>query len=139
MSRLIGKDSGCLFASHDLRELLDQRTAAMHREVEQLDANRLMNTAPADLTQYLVEKYKLEAPRLRREDWTADERETQIDVSHDQNRWIRDRSQPFYIPGQHIEVEVPFEGEPELMYAREHILIEPSARASTRAIAVPCV
>jgi hypothetical protein len=66
----------------------------------------------------LVEKYSLVVPNLRREEWTAEERETEIDVRHDQNRYIRDRSRPFHIPGQRIEIEVPFDGERELLYAR---------------------
>ncbi len=127
----IPKNSGYLFASRDLREILDQHTAAMHHEVEQLDANRLMNTAPADLTQYLVEKYTLEVPRLRRDAWTVDERETRIDVSHE-DVWVRDRSQPFYVPGQHIEVEIPFDGEPELMYARASTYTMNPPRAQVR-------
>lgn len=118
MFRLIEKSSGYLFSSRDLRELLDSRMMAMRQEIEQLDPNRLLNTSPSDLSQYLVEKYTLQAPTLRLDDWSATETETNIDVSHDSNRWINDRSRPFYIPGQRIQIEVPFEGEPELMYAR---------------------
>lgn len=92
--------------------------AAMRHEIEQLDPNRLLNTSPSDLAKYLVEKYTLQAPSLRCDDWSATETELQIDVRHDQNRWIRDRSRPCYVPGQRIEVEVPIEGEVELMYAR---------------------
>jgi hypothetical protein len=40
----------------------------MREEIENLDANRLLITAPADLAAYLVEKYKVESVRLRRED-----------------------------------------------------------------------
>jgi len=132
MFRLIEKNSGHLFASRDLRELLDQRTAEMRNEVEQLDANRLLNTAPADLSKYLVEKYNLEVPSLRREDWTVDERETQIDVRLDQNRGIRDRSRPCYVPGQRIDVEIPFDGEPELFYARASCFSSCSPKAQIR-------
>jgi len=90
----------------------------LHQEVEQMDANRLLNTAPADLSKYLVEKFSLVAPVLRREDWSADEHETQIDVRNDPNRWITDKSHPCLIPGQRVTVEVPFDGEAILFYAR---------------------
>lgn len=118
MFQLIEKNSGYLFASRDLRQLLDQQTVAMHAEVDQLDANRLLNTAPAEMAKYLVEKYYLDVPVLRRDGMTVEEQETQIDVRHDQDRWIRDKSRPHNVPGQRIEVEVPFDGESELLYAQ---------------------
>lgn len=118
MFRLIERNSGYLFSSRDLRELLESCMTAMRQEIEQLDPNRLLNTSPTDLSKYLAEKYTLQTPSLRRDDWSATETEAQIDVRYDQNRWIRDRSRPCYIPGQRIEVEVPIEGEVELMYAR---------------------
>lgn len=118
MFRLLDKTSGYLFASRDLRELLEQRLAAMRSEVENLDANRLLNTSPIDLAEYLVKTYSLEVPTLRRQEWSADECESRVDVSQDPNRWIRDHHRPFSIPGQRIEIEVPFDGEPELLYAR---------------------
>lgn len=118
MFRLIEKSAGYLFSSRDLREFLDSRVSALRQEIEQLDQNRLLNTSPADLASYLVEKYSLQTPSLRREDWSATEQEARVDVKHDPNRWITDRSRPFYVPGQRIEVEIPIEGEVELMYAR---------------------
>lgn len=118
MSRLIEKSSGYLFASRNLRQLLEERTVAMSAEVDQLDANRLLNTAPAEMAKYLVEKYYLNVPVLRQDGMTVDEQETQIDVSNDQGRWISDRRRSYYIPGQRIEVEVPIDGESELLYAQ---------------------
>ena len=118
MFNLIDKNSGYLFASHDLRAMIENQRAALRQEVEQIDANRLLNTAPADLSKYLVEKYSLTAPVLRRDDWSADEHETQVDVRNDQNRWITDRSRPCLIPGQRVTVEVPFDGEAVLFYAQ---------------------
>lgn len=118
MFRLMEKSSGYLFASRNLRELMDSHVSAMRQEIDQIDANRLLNTSQTDLALYLIEKYKLQAPSLRRNDWSMSEHETKIDVRHDQDRWITDRSRPCYVPGQFIEIEVPIEGEIELMYAR---------------------
>jgi hypothetical protein len=132
MFQLIEKNSGFLFASLDLRKMLEQRNSALRSEVEQLEPNRLLNTAPADLTKYLVDKYTLEVPQLKKDEWSADEREAQIDVRHDQNRWIRDRSQSSYIPGQRIKIEIPFDGEAELLYARASTFSSSSPRAQVR-------
>lgn len=55
---------------------------------------------------------------LKRDAWSADEQETQIDVRNDPYRGIMDRSRPCLIPGQRVNIEVPFEGEAELLYAQ---------------------
>src|SRR5690606_22234509 len=34
------------------------------------------------------------------------------------NRWIDDKSRPVMVPGERVEVRVPFEGEAELFYAQ---------------------
>lgn len=76
MFRLMEKSSGYLFASRNLRELMDSHVSAMRQEIDQLDANRLLNTSQTDLASYLIEKYKLQAPLLRRNDWSVSEHET---------------------------------------------------------------
>ena len=116
MLRRTSRQNDYLFSSHSLRDLLEERRGNLQREVEQMEPNRLLNTAPADLSKYLFEKYSLDVPVLRREDWSVQETETQVDVRHDQGRWIRDRSRAVLIPGQRIIIEVPFEGDSELFY-----------------------
>ena len=114
----IDKSKGYLFCSYELRQVLENQKKAVRDEVEKIEANRLLNTAPADLAKYLEEKFRLESPRLRREDWRVDTQETRVDVSQDSMRSIFDRSKPFYIPGQRLDVEIPFDGEPELFYCQ---------------------
>lgn len=97
MFRYADKSSGLLFSSQGLSDLTAKLAKRLRDEVESIDANRLLNTAPADLAAYLAEKYRLDPPALRRDEWSAEESETKIDVSGDQNRWISDRSRPFYV------------------------------------------
>ena len=118
MFGLIDKSRGYLFSSRSLREIIETNIQTARQEVEQLDANRLLNTAPADLVKYLVEKYELTAPTLKREAWSAAEQEVEIDIRHDQMRHVMDRSRPALIPGQRIEIEVPVEGDIELLFAQ---------------------
>ena len=113
----IDKSRGLLFSTHDLSQTIQATQDKLRQEVEGLDANRLLNTAPADLAIYFVEKFKIEAIRLLRDDWHADHKEVQIDVRHDRNRWIQDTSRPVMVPGERTDVRVPFEGESELFYA----------------------
>ncbi|OWO82071.1 hypothetical protein B5C26_10725 [Photorhabdus luminescens] len=114
----IDKSRGLLFSTNRLDSILSNTMAAMQQEVERLDENRLLNTAPEDLKNYLVEKYHVTPVTLLREQWYADHHEIQVDVSHDERRWISDRNRPFIIAGERVEVHVPFEGEAELFYTQ---------------------
>ena len=86
----------------------------LRQEVDNLDPNRLLNTSPSDLAEYLVDKYIMTAPIVRRDQWTASEIEASIDVRYHPDRWIMDKSRPCLVPGQRITIEVPVEGEMEL-------------------------
>lgn len=132
MFRTVDKSSGYLFSSRELRDLIDARRSAVQQEIEQMEGNQLLNTAPADLSRYLVGKYSLHAPSLIKNSWSASEQETKVNVQHDRNRWIEDRSHPCLIPGQRIEVEIPFEGEGELFYARASTSSSMPPRAQIR-------
>jgi hypothetical protein len=101
----------------------------MHQEVEGIDANRLLNTAPEDLQSYLVAKYHVEPLRLLRDDWHANHQDMPVDVRYDPMRWIDDKSRPAMVPGERIEVRVPFAGETELFYARPNIMSSSPPRA----------
>lgn len=126
MFRLVPNSEGYLFASRELRQVIEGLRAEIRREVDALEANRLLNTAPADLAAYLVEKYEIELICLHRDQMTADGSECQIDVSRDQKRFFSGTHRgPYYIPGQRIRVVIPFDGDAELFYCR------PSAFTST--------
>ncbi len=125
----IEKSKGLLFCTHDLDQSLRNTVQAMRQEVEGLDANRLLNTAPQDLTQYFAEKHSVEPITLRREDWYADHKEVQVDVRYDSMRWIDDKSRPALVPGERIEVRVPFDGEPELFYSSPNTMTSNPPRA----------
>lgn len=132
MFGLIDKSKGYLFSSRELREMIASNIHAARQEVEHLDANRLLNTAPPDLIKYLVDKYELAAPTLKRDAWSATEQEVQIDVRHDQMRHVTDRSRPALIPGQRIQIEVPVEGDIELLYAQASTMSSSAPRAVIR-------
>ncbi|MEX2165069.1 MAG: hypothetical protein WD823_12620 [Sulfuricaulis sp.] len=125
----VDKSKGLLFCTYDLEQSLRGTLQKMRQEVEGLDENRLLNTSPEDLKRYLVEKYRVEPIRLRREDWYADHQDVQVDVRYDPMRWIDDKSQPALVPGERIEVRVPFEGESELFYSRPNSMTSAPPRA----------
>lgn len=118
-----------LFSSGSIRDKLDQQMDALNKELDQIEANRLLNTSVDDLAKYFADNYRLEVPVLRRDDMVADETETQVDVRYDPNRWIDDKSRPFYVPGQRISIEIPFDGDASLMrlQANTYSMSPPSA------------
>ena len=132
MFRYADKSSGLLFSSQGLSDLTAKLAKGLRDEVESIDANRLLNTAPFDLAAYLAEKYRLTPPALRRDEWSAEESETKVDVRYDQRRMVSDRSRPCYVPGQKIDVEVPFDGDPELFYVRPSQFSLSPPRAAVR-------
>lgn len=90
---------------------LEGREQAVLDEVANIDGNRLLNTSVDDLCRYFVDKYRLHPPVLLEDEAVADQQETQLDVSQDPNRFIRDPSRPFYVDGTRVTLEVPFEGD----------------------------
>jgi len=133
MYRFVEKNSGYLFASRGLRDLLEERARQIDIETAQIEGERLLNTSVADLVSYFVQKYELEVPTLRVDEMVADESESRVDVSRDPNRFfIGERRGPFYVPGQRITIDIPFSGEAELFYARPSTFSShfPEARVS---------
>src|SRR5687768_2935513 len=104
-----------LFAETDLQHQLDITLHELRTTVDNIPAERFLNTAHDDLIAHLVEKFSVEQVTLQRDHMSVEATETQVDVSHDLNRWIEDRSRPFYRPGQKIVVHVPFTGEAPLL------------------------
>jgi hypothetical protein len=126
-------NSDYLFSSTNLGDTLDGRRRELQAEVEKIDANRLMNTAPADLVKYLTTKYQFEPVALRKDDMTADQREAQYDARQDGfRRAIFDSSRPVMIPAQQIEVEIPFNGDAELLFAQPSTYTSGPPRAEVR-------
>ena len=102
-----------LFTGADWHSVDRHQRQQMVTEIEKIDPDRLLNTSVEDLSLYFSDKYKIDVPVLDEENLVVDQREKQIDVSRDPNRYITDRSRPFYITGSEIEIEIPFTGEAE--------------------------
>lgn len=100
-----------LFAELEWFRVADGQKAAMKQEVLALTEQRVLSGSVDDLSDYLVDKYGIEVPDLKEDEIAVDQRDSQIDVSHDRTRMIWDRSRPFYVSGTMIEASVPFTGE----------------------------
>lgn len=101
-----------LFSRRHWFDVEGNQKKLLEEEVASMDGNRLLNTSVDDLCSYLVDTYSIEdVPILRCEAIVVDQRETQIDVSRDPMRFVRDRSRPAYVQGTEIEYSVPFDGD----------------------------
>lgn len=78
--------------------------------IEAMNGDELLNTSTTDLAHYYVAEFAFDVPNIFPEDLVVDQRETQIDVSHDRNRYISDRSRPFHVAGTSVDVELPYTG-----------------------------
>lgn len=108
----VDKSKGLLFCTYDLSQSLRSTADKMRQEVESFPADRLLNTAPEDLNRYLEAKYKVDSLQLLKDQWYAAHYEIQVDVRYDSNRRIEDKSRPFKVPGERVEVRVkPFDSD----------------------------
>jgi hypothetical protein len=125
----IDRSKGLLFCTYDLSGNIRKTQDDMRQEIERLDGNRLLNTAPTDLAAHFSEKFKIEPINLLRDRWYADTTEVQVDVRYDRRRFIDDTSRPVFIPGERTEVRIPFTGEADLFYSQGNMMTTSPPRA----------
>jgi hypothetical protein len=106
-------DRDYLFTKVSWFDVERHQLAEMTKAIEGMDGDRLLNTSVEDLIVYFEQRFRIDVPTLAMDQVVVDQRETKIDVSHDQSRLILDRNGPFLITGTEIEVEIPFTGEAE--------------------------
>lgn len=99
-----------LFHKGDWFATQDDWKKKLAASIEAMNGDELLNTSTSDLAKYYVSEYELVVPTIYPDEIVVDQREAQIDISQDQNRFIRDRSKPHYIPGTSVDVDLPFSG-----------------------------
>lgn len=114
--------SDYLFHRAEWFDVSASQATKMQQEIDGQNGNELLNTSTDDLARYYASKFTVDVPVLYPDDIVVDQRETQIDVSQDSMRYIRDRSGPFYVSGTSVDVELPFTGDSEAFY------VQPSTR-----------
>lgn len=99
-----------LFNKGDWFATQEQWRKQLVQAIEGKNGDELLNTSTTDLARYYANDMAFEVPKIFPDDLVVDQRETQIDISQDHNRYIRDRSQAYHITGTAVDVEVPFTG-----------------------------
>ena len=132
------RDRQHLFSHSDWASVEQYQLQQLRKEVNAVDADRLLNTAADDLARFFEAKFHIEVPVLSRDDIVVDQREAQIDVRYDPMRWIEDQSRPFYIAGTEVQVEIPFTGQSQVFEIRptSYTLSPPSAEVKDSMLVV---
>ena len=107
-----------LFYTYDLSKVIENQDHALVNEINSMTENEVLNTSQEDMVQYLIEKYRIDAPEIDEASIQMDYGDAQIDVSREFLRVIFDRSRPFYITGTRVTFYVPFTGDSELFRCR---------------------
>jgi len=113
------RERNYLFADFDLSDSLRAKQAGIQEQVDSIPKDQFLNSPYDDVIEYLVSQNTIEPIIIYEDRITASEpSECKVDVSGDPLRIIRDKSQPFYIPGHEISVEIPFSGDHNLLRAK---------------------
>jgi hypothetical protein len=109
-----GSREDLLFNTDDWFRVSKAQKQKMDQAISAKSGDQLLNTSTEDLARYCEAEFSINVPVIDRDDVSVDQRETQIDVSHDSFRYFSDRSGPHYITGTAVDVDVPFSGDAEV-------------------------
>lgn len=125
-----------LFSGNSLQDYLSKRLQFTLNRIDEHDPDEFLNTSKVDLEEYYYSNYKVDPIELHESHIVADVEDVKIDVSNDTRRYIRDRSEPFYIPGTATSIEIPYTGIKELffMQASTYSVSAPVAKVTNEKI-----
>lgn len=103
-----------LFSKRDLSAALSNEQGRIRQEVTDLSEERILNTPLDGLLDYFCEKYQLDMPLIDDEGIDIDYNETSIDVGGRFSYGGSRLGGPVKAAGTKYEVNVPFEGDPDL-------------------------
>lgn len=109
-----GSPEDLLFNTADWFRVSEAQRQKMDQAIGSKSGDHLLNTSTEDLARYYAAEFSIDVPVMDHDGVTVDQREAQIDVSHDHSRYFSDRSGPHYITGTAVDVEVPFSGDAEV-------------------------
>lgn len=107
-------DRDYLFFEASFGDVLRAQEEKMFAAIDAIEGNRLLNTNVEDWIKYFEQEYTIDVPKIKDDQITVDQGETEIDVSQDFDRAIFERDRPFYITGTRVTFYVPFDGDANL-------------------------
>lgn len=104
-------ESESLFTNAYLGSALEERATRMRAEIEETPESQLLQADEAEWAAALARRYAMPIPVLRPDEVSMDEpEEIGFNVAGWPDRYIRDDSQPLYVPGYRVIVRIPFDG-----------------------------
>ena len=108
-----------LFCSYDLDDAIRQKIASIPNEIDGIPQDQFQISSDDDLTAHFTTRLLIDPLELHENAAEMTQRETQVDVSGDRNRFFsRGSSGPFFIPGTRITVTMPYTGDSGLWTAK---------------------
>lgn len=108
-----------LFCKHDLRLVIQHQGEELANEIDGYDRNYILNVNVEDLCDHLENKYHINPIILHKsKKYIESHGETDVDVRYAVNRYIPDKSRPFYVKGTSIIFAIPYEGDSALFQCR---------------------
>lgn len=105
---------GLLFYGNDLSDVLRANLERAKSDVDQIPESQFIHSSDGDIVEHVYSKREVVPIELHEDQKELDTQETQVDVRHDFNRAILDKSRPCMIAGVRITVSVPFFGDANL-------------------------
>lgn len=125
-------DHDRLFAKFDISDVLRNQQTQLAKAIDELNDGRLLEGDQAQLIEDLVAAHLIAVPVLDVAATKPTQREIDIDVSRDPNRFFFDRSSPFYVKGTEVCFEVPCKGDAEVFQYRPSVYSMNSIRAEVQ-------
>lgn len=126
-----------LFSEVEMYRLIEHQKCQATERVQQIPPAQFGAKSEDELVSEITAQFRLDVPQICQDKlYVAESVETQVDVRLDPMRFIRDRSQPFYVPGFKTIIAIPFEGDPELFKVQpnQFSTVKPMAQIAGREI-----
>ena len=112
-----GRDN-LLFYENDLSQVLQANLEGAKNDVDQIPENQFIHSSDDDIVEHVYSRREVAPIELHEDRKVMDTQETKVDVRHDFNRAIFDKSKPCMVAGLRIIVTVPFSGAANLWHCQ---------------------
>lgn len=115
---MMKRDWELLFSKYDLRTVLEARLREVNDHVLKIAPERFETESDDFLAASVASQLVVSPIMLLEDQISVSARDAKIDVSHDFNRAVLDRSRPAYVDGLEVTYHLPFVGYADLLRCR---------------------
>jgi len=113
------KNEQILFHKHELRTVIESHKQKMNEEINNLERDYILNVNSDDMCKYYEQEYRINSIILYKDKiYIKEHGDVDVDVSHDPNRVIFDKSRPHYVQGTSVTFVLPYEGDKLLFFCQ---------------------